>query len=81
MCYVSRGVNQLLCTGVGSNVYIESTVRDGAARDFYCKTLSDATATLTMEDHNACMKNLVWFGGVTPADDVLRNLKQRQENA
>lgn len=76
----SRGVNQLLCTGVGSNVCVESTVRDGAARDYYCKTISDATATLTMEDHNASMKNLVWFGGVASSDDILRALKQRQEN-
>lgn len=77
----SRGVNQLLCTGVASNVCVESTVRDGAARDYYCKTLSDATATLTMEDHNACMKDLVWFGGVAKADDVLWALKQQQDNA
>lgn len=76
-----RGVNQLLCTGVGSNVCVESTVRDGVARDFYCKTLSDATATLAMEDHNASMKNLAWFGGVTLADDVLRALKQREFSA
>lgn len=77
----SRGVNQLLCTGVASNVCVESTVRDGVAMDYYCKTLSDATATLTMEDHNACMRNLVWFGGVVSADEVLGALKQRQENA
>lgn len=77
----SRGVNQLLCTGVASNVCVESTVRDGVAMDYYCKTLSDATATLTMEDHNACMRNLVWFGGVVSADEVLRALKQRQESA
>lgn len=77
----SRGVNQLLCTGVASNVCVESTVRDGVAMDYYCKTLSDATATLTMEDHNACMKNLVWFGGVVSADEVLRALEQRQESA
>lgn len=77
----SRGVNQLLCTGVASNVCVESTVRDGSALDFYCKTLSDATATLTMEDHNACIKNLVWFGGVASAEDVLQAFKQRQENA
>lgn len=77
----SRGVNQLLCTGVASNVCVESTVRDGVAMDYYCKTLSDATATLTMEDHNACMRNMVWFGGVVSADEVLRALEQRQENA
>lgn len=77
----SRGINQLLCTGVASNVCVESTVRDGVAMDYYCKTLSDATATLTMEDHNACMRNLVWFGGVVSADEVLRALEQRQENA
>lgn len=77
----SRGVNQLLCTGVASNVCVESTVRDGVAMDYYCKTLSDATATLTMDDHNACMKNLVWFGGIISADEVLRALEQRQENA
>lgn len=75
-----RGVNQLLCAGVASNVCVDSTVRDGAARDYYCKMLSDATATMAMEDHDACMKNMVWFGGVASADDVLQALKQRQEN-
>lgn len=77
----SRGVNQLLCTGVGSNVCVESTVRDGVSRDFYCKTLSDATAALTMEDHNASMKNLAWFGGVSSATDILRALKRGQNTA
>jgi ureidoacrylate peracid hydrolase len=76
---LSQGVNQLLCTGVGSNVCVESTVRDGVSHDFYCKTLSDATATLTMEDHNACMKNLVWFGGVTTVEEVLQALQKRQD--
>lgn len=74
-----RGVNQLLCTGVGSNVCVESTVRDGVSHDFYCRTLSDATATLTIEDHQASMKNMLWFGGVTTAEEVLQALKQRQE--
>ncbi|KAJ4297436.1 hypothetical protein N0V90_005327 [Kalmusia sp. IMI 367209] len=77
----SRGINQLLCTSVGSNVCVESTVRDGVSHDFYCKTLSDATATLTMEDYNACMKNLVWFSGVTTVEEVLRALKKRQNKA
>jgi ureidoacrylate peracid hydrolase len=72
-----RGIDQLLCTGVGSNVCVESTVRDGVSHDFYCKTISDATATLTMEDHLACMKNLTWFGGVTTAEEVLDALKER----
>jgi ureidoacrylate peracid hydrolase len=75
---ISRGINQLLCTGVGSNVCVESTVRDGVSHDFYVKTLSDATATLTIEDHHACMKNLTWFGGVTTAEEVLQALKQRE---
>jgi ureidoacrylate peracid hydrolase len=74
----SLGINQLLCTGVGSNVCVESTVRDAVAHDFHCKTISDATATLTVDDHEACMKNMVWFGGVVTAEEVLEALKQRQ---
>ena len=65
------GINQLLVTGVGTNVCVESTVRDLVTNGFYCKTISDATATLSMEEHEASLKNLNWFGGVTTSEEVL----------
>ena len=69
-------VDQLIVTGVGTNVCVESTVRDAVTRDFYVKTVRDATACLTMEEHEASLRNLHWYGGVTTTDEVCAALEE-----
>lgn len=64
-------IEQLLITGVGTNVCVESTVRDAWTRGFRCLTISDATATLSDEDHEASLRNMGWFGGTTSSNDIL----------
>ena len=75
-----RGINQLLVTGVGTNVCVESTVRDAVTNNYYCRTISNATATLTTEDHEASLRNLNWFGGTAKADEILEALRARQRS-
>ena len=75
----ARGINQLLLTGVGTNVCVESTARDAVTNGFYCRTISDGTATLTMEDHEASLKSLNWFGGSSSAEEVIEALRKRQK--
>ncbi|MCJ1323614.1 hypothetical protein MMC10_000275 [Thelotrema lepadinum] len=76
----SRAINQLLFTGVGTNVCVESAVRDAITNDYYCRTISDATATLSMEEHEASLRNLNWFGGVATAEEVLAALRAREKH-
>jgi ureidoacrylate peracid hydrolase len=71
-------INHLIATGVGTNVCVESTVRDAWQNDFPVVTVSDATATLSEADHNAALKNLQWFGGtatVSEIEEALNRLK------
>ena len=76
----SRGINQLLLTGVGTNVCVESTARDAVTYGFFCKTIRDATATLTEEEHEASLKTLDhYFGGVASSAEVLEALDKRHE--
>lgn len=67
----AREIGLLLVTGVGKNVCVESTVRDAWTRGFRCLTVSDATATLSDEEHEASLKNLGWFGGTATAEEIM----------
>ena len=75
----AQGVNQLLVTGVGTNVCVESTVRDAWTNGWHVLTLSDATATLSEEDHQASLRNLKYFGGTVTSQEVLDALAQRED--
>jgi ureidoacrylate peracid hydrolase len=65
------GIEQLLVTGVGTNVCVESTVRDAWTRGFRCLTVSDATATLSDEDHQASLRSMGWFGGTVSTGEII----------
>ena len=73
----ANGVDQLLVTGVGTNVCVESTVRDAWTNGWHVLTLSDATATLSDEDQKAALRNFRWFGGTASSVEVLDELAQR----
>jgi ureidoacrylate peracid hydrolase len=70
-----RGIDQIIATGVGTNVCVESTVRDAFAYGFHTLTVSDATATLTEEMQNASMVNLKEFGGIITLEELESELK------
>ena len=72
-----KGVNQLVVTGVGTNVCVESTVRDAISEGFHTITVSNATAALSEEEHQGSMMNLKYFGGtatVTETEAALESL-------
>ena len=54
-----------------TNVCVESTVRDAFTNDFYTMVVSDATATLTEEDHKSSLNNMQWFGDECTVNEVL----------
>ena len=71
-----RGINQLIATGVGTNVCVECTVRDAYTEGFYVVTCSDATATLSKEEHEATLLNLKWFGGTATVEEIDKALSK-----
>lgn len=70
---VELNSDQLIVTGVGANVCVESTVRD--ARTNSIRAVSDGTAILSDESHQASLKNMRWFGEVATADELVAALK------
>lgn len=76
---ICGGQAGLIVTGVGTNVCVEWTVRDAVTRDFHVKIVGNATATLTVEEHEASLKNLGWYGGAVSAREVEGALRTRAD--
>jgi ureidoacrylate peracid hydrolase len=68
------GVKQLIVAGVGTNVCVESTVRDAFAHDVRVVVVSDATAALTSEEHEASLNSMRFFGQVADIAEAEKEL-------
>jgi ureidoacrylate peracid hydrolase len=68
----SRHIDTLVITGTLTNVCCESTARDAMQMDYRVVFVSDATATVSDEEHNATLQNMLsYFADVVPATQVL----------
>jgi ureidoacrylate peracid hydrolase len=68
----NRGVDTLIMTGVGTNVCVESTARDGFMRDYQIVFLSDCTACAVPQLHEATLMTITRsFGRVTASTELL----------
>jgi ureidoacrylate peracid hydrolase len=70
----SRGIRSLLISGVGTNVCVESTLRDGYMRDYYIVLLEDCVGATDRELHEATLKNVRLHFGVVSNSNEVRNL-------
>ena len=67
------GIVTLIVTGVGTNVCVETTCRDGFIRDYYIVVPNDLVATMSEELHKSSLYNLGrWFATVTSSEELLR---------
>jgi len=65
-------VENVILTGVSTNVCVESTARDAYMRDYNLVFLSDCTAAYAQEDHDATLRTMTRnFGVVTTAEAVI----------
>lgn len=72
----SLGCDTLLLAGTKTNICVESTARDAMMLDFRVVVLSDATAALTDEEHQASLNVLVQeFADVLVTGDVIEELR------
>jgi ureidoacrylate peracid hydrolase len=71
------GTKTLIVTGVGTNVCVESTIREAKDRDYNVIALEDCTASGTREAHERSLKNIQFFGIVTNSEKVIEIIKQQ----
>ncbi len=78
----SLGCDTLLLAGTKTNICVESTARDAMMLDFRVVVLSDATAALTDEEHQASLNVLVQeFADILVTDEVLDELRANARGA
>jgi ureidoacrylate peracid hydrolase len=64
-------VENLIMTGVSTNVCVESTARHGYMLDYHIVFLSDCTAAYSIEEHEGALYNMrTHFGVVAASHDV-----------
>jgi ureidoacrylate peracid hydrolase len=71
----SLGIDTLLIAGTKTNVCCESTARDAMMMDFGVVMVSDATAALSNEEHQATLETIIQqFGDVLTVEETLARL-------
>jgi ureidoacrylate peracid hydrolase len=73
----SRGIRNLLVTGIASNVCVESTIRDAYFNEYWPVMIDDATMPAgSPQIHEATLYNVrTFFGWVTNAEDLVTALR------
>jgi ureidoacrylate peracid hydrolase len=65
-------IENVIVTGVSTNVCVESTARDAFMRDYNMTFVSDCTAAYSQEDHDATLRTMArYFGTVVTAAEIL----------
>ncbi|HEY7166263.1 MAG TPA: cysteine hydrolase [Candidatus Binatia bacterium] len=69
----SKGIRTLLISGVGTNVCVESTLRDGYMRDFHIVLLEDCVGATNRTLHEGTLTNVrLHFGTVSNSGEIQR---------
>jgi isochorismate hydrolase len=72
----SKGIQDLILSGVMTNLCCETTARDAFMRDYRVFFLIDGTATGKDDHHLATLKNLGFgFAYLMTCDELIKNLK------
>lgn len=60
----TRGIRNLILTGVTTDVCVHSTLRDAVDRNYECLVVGDACAASVPENHAAALRTIATEGGI-----------------
>ena len=73
------GIQTVILVGITTNVCVESTVRDAQSRDFEVVVVSDCTAAVNKNFHEASLENIEFaFGKVISMNELLKSMENKE---
>jgi ureidoacrylate peracid hydrolase len=73
----SKGIENILVTGVATNVCVETTARDGYNRDYNVFFVGDCCGAYDVSAHEATLNNIdKYFGTVVTSGNLIENLEK-----